>query len=427
MSFLEEFDTRPDEIELLATLLKNPRHAGDITDLIDPTELADPNIAELWATARGLVGQSKTADARALSAEFAGNSRRGLLDRLLAKAITGVGDATCLRERVARIREARKRENLYNLGTKIQQSVSLAHVDLEQVQERALAELADAGDGDVAGPVHISHAMGQFIEAQRSVVADRVVRTPWVNLNQTLGGGLHRQRVYVVGGATGEGKSVLGLVMAAHAAEKGIGSLIFSVEMSTVEVTGRWFARASGVDLDHIVSYNLGQAEMKAAEALVGTTDPLFIMDRPNMSAGTVHAVTRRLQRHHDIRLVVVDYLQLLEASNPKLQRHQQVGDMSRQLHLLSRELDVAVIVLAQLNREVSARQDGRPRKTDLRESGQIEQDASVVILAHLIKEQYGESVVSTGELHLIIDKNRHGRTHTVKLTEDFQHADLRG
>ncbi len=427
MSYLPDFDTAADEIELLATLLRNSEWAAEIVDLIDPAEIAEANVSELWASARQLCAAGKSVDDQALLRELAGHPRRGVVERVLGKAASGVGEPHLLRERVSRIRETRARERIAAAGARLQQVAGQAHVDLDQVRERALAEILGTEDHQAGGPVHIGEAMGQFLEAQRSVTADRVIRTPWANLNTILGGGLHRQRVYVVGGVTGGGKSVIGLALAAHAAERGLATLVFSAEMSTVEVTGRWFSRTSRVPLDHIVSYTLGPGEKQAAEALQGTTDPLFILDRPNISAPGLHSVTHRFQRQHDVRLVVVDYLQLLEATDLKAQRYQQVGAMARQLHLTARELDVAVVVLAQLNRASASRADQRPRKDDLRESGEIEQNASAVILAHLVDQQQGESSVPTGELELIVAKNRHGRQESVMLTQDFAYADLRG
>jgi len=129
--------------------------------------------------------------------------------------------------------------------------------------------------------------------------------------------------------------------------------------------------------------------------------------------------------RQAGIRLVVVDYLQLLEAADKRASRQEQVGAISRHMKLLSRELDVAVVVLAQLNRGPSARLDSRPRMADLRESGQIEQDSDAVILLHAGSEDVGGSMVPTFKMELIVDKNRHGRTGSVHLNQEYEYADL--
>lgn len=126
------------------------------------------------------------------------------------------------------------------------------------------------------------------------------------------------------------------------------------------------------------------------------------------------------------MRLVVVDYLQLLEAEDKRSARYEQVGAMSRRLKLLARELDTAVVVLAQLNRSPASRSDGRPRMDDLRESGQIEQDSDAVILLHHREEQHNGAAVPTFEVDFIVDKNRHGRTRTVTLEWAGEHATVR-
>jgi len=415
--YVDAFDTTAEETELLATLLRNPRRATEITEAIEPEELGNPNHAELWTIARRMCTRRQTPDARALVREVAGHERRPVLEDALKRAMLATGDTLDLGERVGRIREARRRERLHVVGIKLQHLAVSPGLSVDEAYERALADLADAEGATGPGePVHIAEAMARFLQAQRSVPADQIVPTPWPALNGMLGGGLHRQRVYVVAGSTGSGKSNIGLSVAGHAAAREVSTVVFSAEMSEFEVAGRWFSRTAQVDLGLVTSYRLSQHATAAARELCGTADPLYLVDRPTITAPAVHAVTRRLRRTADVRLVVVDYLQLLEAEDRRVARYEQVGAISRRLKLLARELDVAVVVLAQLNRAPSARPDRRPRKEDLRESGQIEQDSDAVILLHHRVEEVNGSTRPTYEVELIVDKNRHGRTGSVCL-----------
>jgi replicative DNA helicase len=140
---------------------------------------------------------------------------------------------------------------------------------------------------------------------------------------------------------------------------------------------------------------------------------PLFIDDSPNMSLMEIRAKCRRLKQRHDLKLVIIDYLQLMSTPGRVESRQQEVAAMSRSLKLLAKELDVPVVALSQLNRGPEQRQDKKPMLSDLRESGSIEQDADVVILLHR-EDAYERESPRAGEADLIVAKHRNGPTATV-------------
>jgi replicative DNA helicase len=140
---------------------------------------------------------------------------------------------------------------------------------------------------------------------------------------------------------------------------------------------------------------------------------PLFIDDSPNMSMMEIRAKCRRLKQRHDLRLVIIDYLQLMSSPKRVENRQQEVSDMSRSLKLLAKELNVPVIAVAQLNRGPEQRTDKRPMLADLRESGSIEQDSDVVILLHR-EDAYERESPRAGEADFIVAKHRNGPTATV-------------
>jgi replicative DNA helicase len=141
---------------------------------------------------------------------------------------------------------------------------------------------------------------------------------------------------------------------------------------------------------------------------------PLFIDDSPNMSLMEIRAKCRRLKQRHDLKLVIIDYLQLMSSSSRRVEnRQQEVSEFSRSLKLLAKELEVPVVALSQLNRGPEQRQDKRPLLSDLRESGSIEQDSDVVILLHR-EDAYERESPRAGEADLIIAKHRNGPTATV-------------
>src|SRR5660397_256981 len=140
---------------------------------------------------------------------------------------------------------------------------------------------------------------------------------------------------------------------------------------------------------------------------------PMFIDDSPNMSLMEIRAKCRRLKQQHDLKLVVVDYLQLMSSGKRVESRQQEVSEFSRALKLLAKELEVPVIAISQLNRGPELRTDKKPQMSDLRESGSIEQDADVVILLHR-EDAYERESPRAGEADLIVAKHRNGPTDTI-------------
>jgi replicative DNA helicase len=140
---------------------------------------------------------------------------------------------------------------------------------------------------------------------------------------------------------------------------------------------------------------------------------PLFLDDSPNLTMMEIRAKARRLKQRHDIKMLVVDYIQLMTSGKKVESRQQEVSEFSRQMKLLAKELDIPVIALSQLNRGPEGRNDKRPMLSDLRESGSLEQDADIVILIHR-EEMYNTETPRKGEADLIVAKHRNGQTRDI-------------
>ena len=140
---------------------------------------------------------------------------------------------------------------------------------------------------------------------------------------------------------------------------------------------------------------------------------PLFIDDSPNMTMMEIRAKARRLKQRHDLKLVIIDYLQLMSSGKRVESRQQEVSEFSRALKLLAKELEVPVIALSQLNRGPEQRTDKKPMVSDLRESGSIEQDADMVVLLHR-ESMYEKESPREGEADVIVAKHRNGPTGTI-------------
>jgi replicative DNA helicase len=210
--------------------------------------------------------------------------------------------------------------------------------------------------------------------------------------------------------------STLALDLARAAAVKhGQATCIFSLEMSRNEITMRLLSAEARVALHHMRTGQLGEDDWtRLARRMSEVVDaPLFIDDSPNMSMMEIRAKCRRLKQRHSLRLVIIDYLQLMSSSRRVENRQQEVSEMSRSLKLLAKELDVPVVAISQLNRGPEQRNDKRPLLSDLRESGSIEQDSDVVILLHR-EDAYEPESPRAGEADLIVAKHRNGPTAVV-------------
>ena len=241
--------------------------------------------------------------------------------------------------------------------------------------------------------------------------------TGFIELDQQLAG-LQPAELIVVAGRPAMGKSSFALCVAEHVAmaEKA-GVAIFSLEMSKESLVQRMLCSHARINAHNVRSGmlstsdwpNLTKAAGKLSEA------PIFIDDSPSVSILELRARARRLKSRHNIGLIIVDYLQLMEESANAENRQQEISLISRSLKGLARELGIPVIAVSQLSRAPERRESFRPRLSDLRESGAIEQDADVVLM--LFREDYYSMTdENKGIAEVIIAKQRNGPTGTVKL-----------
>jgi replicative DNA helicase len=192
-------------------------------------------------------------------------------------------------------------------------------------------------------------------------------------------------------------------------------SVLFSLEMSKHEITMRLLSAEARIPLQYMRTGRMGDDDWVKLTRRLGemASAPLYIDDSPNLTMMEIRAKSRRLKQRNELRLVVVDYLQLMSSHSRVENRQQEVSQISRSLKLLAKELEVPVIALSQLNRGAEQRTDKKPQLSDLRESGAIEQDADVVILLHR-EDVYERESPRAGEADLIVAKHRNGPTDTL-------------
>ncbi len=192
-------------------------------------------------------------------------------------------------------------------------------------------------------------------------------------------------------------------------------SVFFSLEMTRSEITMRLLSAEGRIPLNHIRNGKLSDEDWTKLARKMGevSSAPMFIDDSPNMTMMEIRAKARRLKQRHDLKLIVIDYMQLMTSGRKVESRQLEVSEFSRQIKLLAKELEVPIIALSQLNRGPEQRGDKRPMMSDLRESGSLEQDADMVILLHR-EDAYEKESTRPGEADLIVAKHRNGATRDI-------------
>lgn len=213
------------------------------------------------------------------------------------------------------------------------------------------------------------------------------------------------------------GKTAFVLNLAEAAADRSqAGVVIFSLEQSKLELAERFLCIRGRMDMHKLRKGELTEDErdllLRVSSEL--SEMPVFIDDQPGRSMSQIGAICRRLKRRHNLRMVIIDYLQLIEPEDKRAPREQQIAMITRRLKFLAKELQTPVIALAQLNRGVELREDKRPKLADLRESGAIEQDADIVMFLH--RPEMYDPEDRPGEAEIIVAKHRNGPTGMIRL-----------
>lgn len=250
--------------------------------------------------------------------------------------------------------------------------------------------------------------------------------TGFYDLDRLLGGGMRPGQLIVIGGRPGMGKSVLGLDIARQAAiARKRPAAYFSLEMTRQEMFDRLLAAESTLPYDRIRRGALDDRDWATANNATASMgeSPLYLCDDFSLTIAKLRNKARKAESlAGGLDLVVVDYLQLVKASGRHDTREQAVSEVTRACKELAGELGCPVIAVAQLNRNSTGRTDKLPMMSDLRESGELEQAADIVILIHR-DEYYDQETARAGEADLIVEKNRNGPKDTITVAAQLHHA----
>ena len=254
------------------------------------------------------------------------------------------------------------------------------------------------------------------------------IATDFYDLDKMLHGGFYPGDLIVIGGRPSMGKSLLGCTLAYQvAATHKKATLIFSLEMDTDSIIRRFFSNLTGIDSARLRQGDIAINEwdkVSAASSAIAQTR-LFIDDSPKTSVAEIRSKIRSVVlKHGQLNLVVIDYLQMMVGGDES-GLVARIGEATRQLKSIARECKVPIVLLSQLSRKVEERGEKRPKQSDLRDSGRIEEDADVILFPYR-DEYYNPNTPDRGLMEIICTKHRNGATGTIKLLFDGTYSRLR-
>lgn len=399
---------------------------ADVVEILRVADFYRPVHATIFEAILDLYGRGEPADPITVAGalENAGELGRVGGAPYLHTVISAVPTAANAAYYARIVSERAVLRRLVEAGTKIVQlgygAAASAGRDVDDVVDLAQQAIYDVTERRVSEDFAVLADMLQptldeieAVGAQGGLMTG--VPTGFTDLDRLLNG-LQPGQLIVIAGRPGLGKSTVSMDVARYAAVRAnLASAIFSLEMSKVEIVMRLLAAEARVPLHVLRSGQLSDDDWTKLARRMGEISeaPIFVDDTPNMNLMEIRAKARRLKQRHDLKLIVVDYLQLMTSPKRTESRQQEVADLSRGLKLLAKEVECPVIAVSQLNRGPEQRTDKRPQLSDLRESGSIEQDADVVILLHR-DDYYDKESPRAGEADFIVAKHRNGPTDTV-------------
>ena len=410
------------EQSVLGSMMLSKDAIAEAVEVIRGTDYYRPAHETIHDAIVELYGRSEPVDMITVAAEL---QRRGELQRIggapyLHTLSANVPIAANAAYYAQIVHEKSVLRRLVDAGTKIVQMGYAGEGEVDDIVDTAQAEvfkLADKRSTEDYVPLSaIMDGVLDEIEAIGNREAGLYgVPTGFSDLDD-LTNGLHSGQMIIVAARPAMGKSTLALDFCRAASiANNLTSAFFSLEMTRSEITMRLLSAEAKVPLNHIRNGQMGDDDWNKLARKMGEVSgaPMFIDDSPNMTMMEIRAKARRLKQRHDLKLMVIDYLQLMSSGKKVESRQLEVSEFSRQIKLLAKELEIPIIALSQLNRGPEQRGDKRPMMSDLRESGSIEQDADMVILLHR-DDVYEKESTRPGEADLIVAKHRNGPTRDI-------------
>lgn len=415
------------EQSVLGGMLLSPDATADVVGTLRPDNFYAPKHELIYTAIMTLYAKSEPTDVVTVSGEL---SKTGQLEQAggtqylhdLTSLVPTAANASYYAEIVA---EKSLMRRLTEVGTKIAKLGYDGQGEAVDLLNQAQSEIYQISERETSTDyVSFAEALEQTIREVETLASgehDKTIGIPtgFRELDE-MTNGLHPGQLVIIAARPGVGKSTLALDFARSAAiHQKQATVFFSLEMSQMEIAKRLIAAETDTTLSDITrgttlkphNWNaINKFQAKSQEA------PLFFDDTPNTTLLDIRSKCRRLKQREDLKLVIVDYVQLISGNKRAESRQQEVSEFSRALKLLAKELEVPIVALSQLNRASEQRADKVPALSDLRESGSLEQDADMVILVHR-QDLVEKESLRAGEADFIVAKQRNGPTGVVTVS----------
>jgi replicative DNA helicase len=412
------------EMAVLGSMLIDENAIGVAIEALDKNSFYKDYHQKIYDVILSLYNDNRAIDLITLTDEL---KRTGMLDKIggvsyLTEMANSVPTAANIGHYVAIVKEKFILRSLITNCTKIIQSSYQSEGNVSELVDEAEKLIFEVSDNRQRGSfLALKEIIKDSIETIDRLYQNKAhvtgIPTGFIDFDLKTAG-LQSSDLIVIAGRPSMGKSALALSMAEYAGVVArIPIAMFSLEMSKEQLCQRMLCSHAKVDANKVRTGYLVASDWPRLTAAAGKLSeaPIFVDDTPAISVMELRAKARRLKANHDIKMIIVDYLQLMRGSGYVESRQQEISDISRSLKALARELGIAVVAISQLSRAVESRTDHRPQLSDLRESGAIEQDADVVVLI-LREEYYSPTPENEGIAEIMIAKQRNGPVGSFKL-----------
>lgn len=427
---LPPHDNDLEEAVLGALMIEKDAYMS-VCDLLTPDAFYDPRHKMIYAAIESLGFNQRPIDMISVTEQLRAD-----------KTLDKVGGAVYITDLTSRVYSAAHVEfharivnqkylarRLINFASKIESQAFDESNDVDDLLQEAESKLFEISQTQLKREVEqidpvINLALEQMQNARNTETGLSGLQTGYTELDK-MTGGWQNSDLIIIAARPAMGKTAFVLSMAKNMAiDYSIPTAIFTLEMSNVQLVKRLLSNIGSIEGEKIKSGQLSNAEQDYLNSQLSSVygAPMYLDETPGLSITELRTKARRLVREHGVKMIMIDYLQLMTAAGMRLgSREQEVSTISRSLKALAKELNIPIIALSQLNRSTESREDKRPMLSDLRESGAIEQDADIVCFIHRPEYYSREGVDAQGNdirgmAELIVAKHRSGAVGTIKL-----------
>lgn len=372
---------------LLGTLLMDERMLDVVIDLVHPNRFSVAFDGTIYAAISAMAHSGQPVNAITVFEHMQGKVDLMYLHQLAHVGVPSQRVVRRFAEIIAERAKARQLATVVFESREVAADDSLSVTErIEQVSAKLAGLVEDTPNEEWTSADTGMDEFMREMDKRMSGVQDQYLPTGFADLDEMLDGGMREGELIIIGARPSMGKTALAVGIGEHCTKLGKTAAMFSLEMKRQSLYERRVSCESGVPLSKIkrpdrMSNDEWSTVSATAEML--KKRPFYVNDRSSLNINTLRTKVRSLKRRHGLRLLIVDYLGLMDGSNPRDNRSTQLGEVTRNLKRLANELGLTVLLLCQLNREVEKRTDQMPIMSDLRDCGEIEQDADIVLFPH--------------------------------------------